>query len=116
MNEASSVNDLVAEYEAKALLWSELQGHAKAANVVFDRLQVLQKLLRPSMEGRAGITDLVSSGDTGVRLMAATHVLAFDPDAGVAALEAIEAGPGLHAVSAKYTLRSFRAGTLDLDC
>ena len=39
----------------------------------------------------------------------------FDPDAAVAALDSLEAASGLHALSAKYTLRSFRSGTLDLD-
>lgn len=33
----------------------------------------------------------------------------------VAGLESIETEPGLHAVAAKYTLKSYRDGTLDLD-
>ena len=87
----------------------------RAANPVFNRLQELQKGLRTSAEGRAAIAELVTSTDAGVRLIAATHTLTFDPDAAVAALKILEAEAGLHALSAKYTLRSFRSGTLNLN-
>jgi hypothetical protein len=50
-----------------------------------------------------------------VRLAAATHSLAWAPDSATAALETIEHSDGLIAVSAKWTLRSYRAGRLELD-
>jgi hypothetical protein len=49
------------------------------------------------------------------RLAAASEALAWDAADAVPILEAIEAQSGLHAISAKYTLLSYRAGTLNLD-
>jgi hypothetical protein len=48
-------------------------------------------------------------------LLAAAHTLGWEPADACAVLEAIQEGPGLHAVTAKYTLRSYRAGTLNQD-
>ena len=106
---------LIEEYVSGASQWAQIQGDAAAANPVFDRLQQLQKVLRTSTQGRAAMSDLITSEVAGVRLIAATHVLAFDPDAAVRVLEELEVGSGLHALSAKYTLLSYRAGKLDLD-
>jgi hypothetical protein len=50
-----------------------------------------------------------------VRLFAATHSLAWRPESASETLEAIEREGGLHAVTAKWTLRSYRTGKLDLD-
>lgn len=92
-----------------------MQGDAPAANRVFDENHRLYKLLRTTAEGRAAIGAQVSHANVGVRLLAATHSLAWAPETAVAVLEAIEAGPGLYGNTAKYTLRSYRAGSLDLD-
>jgi hypothetical protein len=50
-----------------------------------------------------------------VRLVAATHSLAWAPETATATLEAIERSDGLIAVDAKWTLRSYRSGQLNLD-
>ena len=115
MSPDETVGDMLAEYLKTALAWDSDQGNARQANVEFDRLQALQLRLRESPEGRAGIADLATHECEGVRLCAASHALAWDSDLAVSALEALEASTGLHALSAKYTLRSYRSGTLKLD-
>lgn len=104
------------EYERGATDWDVLVGvDAKRANSIFDRLHLLAKEMRESPDGRAALASLMSHESTGVRLLAATECLAWDPPRARSVLMAISAEGGLHAVSAKYTLRSFEAGTLDLD-
>ena len=111
----NSVDDLLAPYAATAERWSSLQSNARAANKVFDENHRLYKLLRVEPDGREGIAKLMSHPDVGVRLLAAAHTLGWEPADACAVLEAIQEGPGLHAVTAKYTLRSYRAGTLNQD-
>lgn len=107
---------LLSEFANSALAWNSLVGSdATRANRIFDRLHVVAKELRKTAAGRSGLLALARHEITGVRLLAATECLAWSPEVAVAALEAIEASVGLHSVSAKYTLKSFRAGTLDLD-
>lgn len=85
------------------------------ANALHNRNHQLYKRLRETQAGRNGISALMADPERNVRLAAATHSLAWAPEKAVATLEAIEAGPGLDAVTAKYTLRSYRAGRLNLD-
>jgi hypothetical protein len=47
--------------------------------------------------------------------MAAGDSLGWAPKKAVKVLEAIAAGSGLHGVTAKYTLKAFREGHLDMD-
>ncbi|WP_328994986.1 DUF2019 domain-containing protein [Kribbella sp. NBC_01245] len=104
------------EYEQSAREWDALVGvDAERANVVFDRLHVLAKEMRESADGRAALVGLMAHESAGVRLLAATECLVWDPVRARAVLAAIEDAGGLHGVSAKYTLQSFEAGTLDLD-
>jgi hypothetical protein len=107
---------LLSEFAESAVAWDSLVGRdAKRANRLFDRLHTLAKVLRQSSAGRAGLAELTRHEVTGVRLVAATECLAWSPEVAVPALEAVESTAGLHAVSAKYTLKAYRAGTLDLD-
>ena len=117
---------LVAGYCEAAVQWDDLQspeamatkGNAKRANTVFRANRALYKRLRASEAGRTGISRLMHHPVVGVRLLAATDSLAWKPDEAIAVLEDIQRDPAsyLHAVSAKYTLRAHRAGTLDMDC
>jgi hypothetical protein len=50
-----------------------------------------------------------------VRLLAATHSLRLEPERAQLALEEIEQEGSLYAVDAKWTLRSYRSGKLNLD-
>lgn len=107
---------LLSEFTESAVVWDSLVGSdAKKANRIFDRLHTLAKDLRQTPAGRSGLLALSGHEITGVRLLAATECLAWSPEVAVPALETIEGSVGLHSVSAKYTLRSYRAGTLDLD-
>lgn len=110
------VADTLREYELQAAAWDSIVStDAKLANPIFDRLHSLAKTLRGTPEGRAGIEALSHHDQQGVRLLAASESLAWHADSAVPVLEEIEAQDSLHAVSAKYTLRSYRAGALNLD-
>jgi len=104
------------EYDHGARDWDALVSKdAKRANPIFDRLHQLAKEMRESPDGRAALERLMSHETTGVRLLAATECLAWDASRAQPVLASIKDAGGLHAVSAKYTLRSFESGTLDLD-
>lgn len=104
------------EYAEKAGAWDSLVAtSAKKANPIFDRLHGLAKSLRATPEGRAGLESLMGHALPGVRLLASTECLAWAPDAAIPVLEEIEGTSTLHAMSAKYTLKGYHAGTLDLD-
>jgi hypothetical protein len=103
------------EYLLTAIDWDDLQDEPQRANVAFDRNQRLQKALRLSVAGRRGIAALARHDRSSVRLLAATHMLAWDPEQAESILAVLEATSGLVAVSAKYTLRTYHAGGLDLD-
>lgn len=107
---------LLSEYTKGAVTWDSLVGDdATKANRVFHRLHQLAKELRKTPHGRAGLASLTDHDVAGIRLLAATEALAWEDKAALPSLEAIEGSQGLHALSAKYTLKSYRAGTLDLD-
>jgi hypothetical protein len=108
-------SELLDGYLETAERWDVLQSDADAANKVFEQNHAIYKRLRLSEEGRAGIAQLMTHPATGVRLLAATHSLGWAPDDAENVLEAIETSGGLHAVTAKYTLQSYRSGRLDLD-
>lgn len=114
--EAHSITDLLAAYERTAMRWGELQADASAANKVFRENHSIYKMLRDDEEGRLGISRLMGHESESVRLIAATNSLAWDPEGAITVLETIERESGnLLAVDAKWTLRSYRNGTLDLD-
>jgi hypothetical protein len=112
---SARVAALLSDYEASAIAWDAAQVDAAKANPLFDHLHHLFKELRGVEAGRQGIAALIAHSNVGVRLTAASHSLEWAPNEAVLALEGIERGPGLHAVSAKYTLKAFRDGTLNQD-
>jgi hypothetical protein len=113
---AHSIPDLLAAYERTAVRWAELQTDATAANKVFKENHAIYKILRDHEEGRGGISHLMGHESEAVRLGAATHSLAWDPEHATTVLETIERQSGsLYAVDAKWTLRAYRNGTLNLD-
>ncbi len=115
--DAESINDLAGAYEQTALRWEKLGAQPAEANKVFKENHSIYKRLRKGDEGRLCITRLMSHPSTAVRLVAATHSLAWEAESAVETLEAIERerSSGLLAVDAKWTLRSYRAGNLNLD-
>lgn len=61
------------------------------------------------------IASLLEDPITAVRLAAATHSLGWQPARAEQVLEEIEQEGSLLAVMAKWTLRSYRSGKLNLD-
>lgn len=109
-------NELLRDrYREAVLAWERAQGQPRQANRLFDQLQQLFKEMRQSEEGRAVITSLVNDAVPVVRLSAASHSLSWRPELAEPVLEELSQEPGLHSVSAAWTLRSHRAGTLDQD-
>ena len=107
---------LRAEYRDLVIEWDAAKANAAEANRIFDRLHQCYKRLRHSDAGRSAIAGLLDDPVTAVRLSAATHSLAWQPVEAQSVLEEIERQPsGLYAVDAKWTLRSFRQGKLNLD-
>ena len=107
--------DLRAEYRERVVAWDEAKAEPSRANRLFDDLHEFRKQVRQSEDGRTAIIGLLKDPVAAVRLTAAVDTLTWSPDLGEAVLEALEDDPSLHAVTAKWTLRSYRAGTLNLD-
>ena len=113
-----STEDLITEYRSTAVAWDMMQNDAAKANPLFKRLHVIYKDLRLQQTGRDAITALIGDAtvSVGVRLVAASHALGWEVERASAVLETIERdGPGLYRTTAKYTLKSFREGTLNQD-
>ena len=110
---SAHVAAMLSDYEASAIAWDAAQSDAREANRLFDHLQALRSELSKEEEGRRGIIALMEHPNVGVRLTAGAHSLEWAPTDAVEALEEVERGPGLHGVSAKYTLKAFREGKLD---
>jgi hypothetical protein len=113
--DAETVTLLRAKYRALVVKWDEARDAPKEANQLFDALHALYKELRKTEEGRLAIMGLLDDPITAVQLSAASHSLALQPELAVAVLEELEHGGSLYAVTAKWTLRSYRNGKLDLD-
>jgi len=111
-------NDAVslrAEYRALAVEWGEARDSPDQANRIFKAHHALYKRIRDSAAGREAITGLLDDPMTAVRVLAATHSLAWEPDRAAQALVEIEQESSPYAVDAKWTLRSYRNGKLNLD-
>lgn len=113
--QSGDVERMLTEYLQTAIEWDAAENDAAKANKLFDRSHRLYKQLRSSDAGRAGIANLMNDPCVGVRLLAASDSLEWSEAEAIATLEAIEHYPGLHAISAKYTLKAYRDGTLNLD-
>lgn len=112
---APDLDVLRSRYRALVVSWDEARDDPKQANRIFDAVHALYKELRESETGRQAITSLLDDPLTAVRLSAATHSLGWEQERSEAVLEQVEQEDNLHAVSAKWTLRSYRNGKLDLD-
>lgn len=79
------------------------------------RRHELTKEIRQSEVGRAALERLLDDPAAAVRLLAATDSLAWRSPRGETVLEEIEDANERYAFDAKWTLRSYRSGKLDLD-
>lgn len=86
---------------------------ARGWNKLVDRQQWFHLALRETEEGRAVITALARHERVQVRSWSATSALVWAPEVAVPALRALMDEPSLVAVTAKYVLLEFEAGTLD---
>lgn len=111
-----SIEQMRRAYRDLAIQWDEARDNPTEANAIFKRLHALAKEHRASAEGRSAIEGLFNDAVAAVRLVAATDSLAWDSGQGLVVLEDIERNDSsLFAVDAKWTLRSYRNGKLDLD-
>lgn len=110
-----TVGRLRDRYRSLAIDWDQARDDPPTANRLFDSLHELYKEMRGLAVGREAITSLLDDPVTAVRLASATHSLGWEPARAVPVLEEIEQEGSLHAVTAKWTLRSYRNGKLDLD-
>ena len=110
-----SAGELANEYLRSALEWGAAANDSRKANPLFERNHSLYKRMRETEAGRDAISRLMTDPEPAVRLLAATHSLAWRGDEAVAVLEEIERGGGLTGTTAKYTLKGYRAGSLNLD-
>lgn len=91
---------------------------AERANRLFDEQRKDLLRLRVDDRGRATIESLMIDPDAGVRLMAASEVLLWDPEPARVVLQRLaadDAAPWQHSFSAKMTLKEFDAGRLKSD-
>jgi len=111
------IAERLATYRTTAIAWDALSGDPAKANKVFVDLHQMYKSLRDTEAGRMGIARLMDDSAVAVRLTAAAHSLFWSPERAERVLRAIQDDPnaGLHAVTAKYTLKEFHAGRLSHD-
>jgi hypothetical protein len=95
--------------------WDEAQDSPDQANRIFKAHHALYKRIRSTAARREAITGLIDDPMTAVRVLAATHSLAWEPDRAERALREIEQESNPCAVDAEWTLRSYRSGKLNLD-
>jgi hypothetical protein len=108
--------ELASAYRSTAVAWDVMRNDSAKANPLFVQLHTIYKRLRDTQAGRDAIAALMDDENVGVRISAAAHSLAWAPEKATTMLEQIERdGPGLYRTTAKYTLKSFREGKLNLD-
>jgi hypothetical protein len=100
----SDEGPLIREYEELALLWDG-ERNSRKANRIFDKLHKLDQALRTSEGGRSSVESLLSHGNRGVRLKAASACLAWDSASAIAGLEDLVDPRGFHSLEAEMTLR-----------
>jgi hypothetical protein len=105
----------MAQYRQLALDWEAARENPPEANRLFLEHHALYQRLRETQSGRAAITALLKDDAAAVRLLAATHSLAWEGERAEGVLEELEWEGGPLGIDAKWTLRSFRQGKLDLD-
>jgi Domain of unknown function (DUF2019) len=113
--ETGTVTAMRTQYRTMAIDWDAARDDAQKANRLFKAHHALYKEIRDSPAGRQAISGLLDDPVTVVRLLAATHSLQWQPQRAQVVLEEIERESNLYAVDAKWTLRSFHNGKLNLD-
>ncbi len=110
-----SVEEIQADYRRMVVAWAEARDNPPLANKLFKLHHVFYKRIRDLKAGRKAVVHLLGDPEDAVRLLAATHSLGWAREEAVETLEELEKLSNLYAVDAKYTLKAFRDGTLNLD-
>lgn len=109
----STVDELLSIYRQAA--GQQAIGSARITNRWHSKLHECYKLLRGNEAGREGITLLMSDAVPHVRLWAASHSLAWEPELARETLEEIRDSDSPSSVDAKWTLKMYAAGQLSFD-
>lgn len=115
MTDLKQIGVLVAEYRALTVSRVAARNQPDLANRLFDERHSIAKVLRATEVGRRAIEALLTDPLDSVRLGAAADSLWWNSLDGIATLEDLATRRTLDGVTAKYTLREYRAGTLNLD-
>lgn len=101
----------VIKYRTLVESWAA-ETDTETANAQLDRLTELAGVVREAPEGRRVVLELMASPVAGERLLAASTALTFAPETAVECLENLAAGRGTIALSARWTLRGYRRGSI----
>jgi hypothetical protein len=103
-------------YREMVLAWHAAAADVKHANSLMDQLHRLYKQMKLTQDGRDAISSLLDDDHVAVRLVAATDALPWEGERSVRVLDEIQRTErSLLAVDAKWVIRGYRDGTLDLD-
>jgi hypothetical protein len=97
-------------YRNQLVEWAESHDDPARAGSVFRDNHEFYMSVRDSAEGRAAISGLLWDPVEFVRLMAATHCLAWDDANAIAVLEDLQKNGERAWIDAEVTLRSYRDG------
>lgn len=109
----SAIERLLQDYKNAAE--QHARGDAEITNRWYGKIHECYKLLRDTTEGRQGISALMSDPIPHVRLWAASHSLAWQPDYARKTLEEIRDSESPSSFDAKWTLKMYDAGQLSFD-
>jgi len=107
--------EMVSRYRALAVAWANAKTDPEKANRILREHHAVYKTLRESAAGRTAITSLLEDDEPAVRYLAATHSLAWNRELAERLLDDLAATTEAYSFDAKWTLRAFRKGELNLD-
>jgi hypothetical protein len=112
---SASVEEIQADYRRMVVDWAEARDDPPLSNKLFKKHHSFYKSIRDLTDGQTAIVRLMGDPEDAVRLLSATHSLGWAREEAERTLEELEQLSNLYAVDAKYTLKAFRDGKLNLD-
>jgi hypothetical protein len=115
MANVRTIRDLAADFRAAAVAAGDFSD-SKAQNDAARKMQGFYRELRNSEVGRQAIIELMSDGDSGVRLASAARCLQWVPEQAKRVLEALRAEDSFpDSFEAEMVLEQFAKGKLTVD-
>ncbi len=114
MDRGTEVKEVAERYRRAAEEAGDLSD-PREQNAWADEVHHCYKLLRATEEGRAAIMVLMSDPSPHVRVWAAAHSLAWDPERARSVLEKLRDSKGPEAFTARWTLRQYEKGKLSFE-